>query len=223
MIYPTPHTLETASRDALEMMAHRLEEAGARTVRLHLAEIVSPMQGLWDVVSRLEGRPALLNLGRLHPHLLHKEFVDRVDNVAGFTQANLLNAYDTAARCRVRFDQIASEFDAVLTLSAPGEAPRARTQGDNSLNRDWTLLHVPCTNIPVARGPNRNANWPDPHGSALHRPACSCRRPPPWCPCLTAVPSHGRPRHRDPVDSQALRQAPPPRRTKRSAEPRPIR
>jgi hypothetical protein len=75
--------LETASRDALEMMAHRLEEAGARTVRLHLAEIVSPMQGLWDVVSRLEGRPALLNLGRLHPHLLHKEFVDGVDNVAG--------------------------------------------------------------------------------------------------------------------------------------------
>jgi hypothetical protein len=64
-IYPTPHTLETASRDALEMMAHRLEEAGVRTVRLHLAEIVSSMQGLWDVVSRLEGRPALLNLGRL--------------------------------------------------------------------------------------------------------------------------------------------------------------
>ena len=154
-IYPTPHTLETASRDALEMMAHRLEEAGARTVRLDLAEIFSPMQGLWDVVSRLEGRPALLNLGRLHPHLLHKEFVDRVDNVAGFTRANLLNAYDTAARCRVRFDQIASEFDAVLTLSAPGEAPRARTQGDNTLNRDWTLLHVPCINIPVARGPNR--------------------------------------------------------------------
>jgi Asp-tRNA(Asn)/Glu-tRNA(Gln) amidotransferase A subunit family amidase len=163
-IYPTPHTLETASRDALEMMAHRLEEAGARTVRLNLVEIVSPMQGLWEVVSRLEGRPALLNLGRLHPHLLHKEFVDGVDNVAGLTRANLLNAYDTAARCRVRFDQIASEFDAVLTLSAPGEAQRAHTQGDNTLNRDWTLLHLPCINIPVARGPNRNANWPDPHG-----------------------------------------------------------
>jgi hypothetical protein len=25
-------------------------------------------------------------------------------------------------------------------------------------------------------GPESNANWPDPHGSALHRPACSCRR-----------------------------------------------
>jgi hypothetical protein len=25
-------------------------------------------------------------------------------------------------------------------------------------------------------GPESNATWPDPHGSALHRPACSCRR-----------------------------------------------
>ena len=51
------------------------------------------------------------------------------------------------------FDRIADDFDAVLTLSAPGEAPRARTQGDNALNRDWTLLHVPCVAIPVGRGP----------------------------------------------------------------------
>jgi Asp-tRNA(Asn)/Glu-tRNA(Gln) amidotransferase A subunit family amidase len=113
------------------------------------------MQGLWEIVSRLEGRAALLNLERSHPHLLHKEFADRVKNVAGFTRKSLVDAYDTAARCRVGFDQVAGEFDAVLTLSAPGEAPRARTQGDNTLNRDWTLLHVPCINIPVGPGPNR--------------------------------------------------------------------
>jgi Asp-tRNA(Asn)/Glu-tRNA(Gln) amidotransferase A subunit family amidase len=91
----------------------------------------------------------------LHPHTLHKEFVDRVNNVAGFSRANLIDAYDAAARARMQFDRTAREFDAVLTLSAPGEAPQARTQGDNTLNRDWTLLHVPCINIPVALGPNR--------------------------------------------------------------------
>jgi Asp-tRNA(Asn)/Glu-tRNA(Gln) amidotransferase A subunit family amidase len=42
-----------------------------------------------------------------------------------------------------------------MTLSAPGEAPQGRTQGDNALNRDLTLLHVPCINIPVRPGPNR--------------------------------------------------------------------
>jgi Asp-tRNA(Asn)/Glu-tRNA(Gln) amidotransferase A subunit family amidase len=103
--------------------------------------------------------------------LLHKEFLDRVNNVAGFTRANLVDAYDTAARCRVRFDQIAREFDAVLTLSAPGEAPQARTQGDNTLNRDWTLLHVPCINIPAGLGPNRM-----PIGLTLTGPRYSDRR-----------------------------------------------
>jgi Asp-tRNA(Asn)/Glu-tRNA(Gln) amidotransferase A subunit family amidase len=170
-IHPTPHTVESSSRDALEMMTRRLQAAGARTVQLELAEIVSPLQGLWEVVARLEGRSALLNLERSQPHLLHKEFVDRVNNVAGFTRTNLVDAYDTAARCRVRFDQIAREFDAVLTLSAPGEAPRARTQGDNTLNRDWTLLHVPCINIPAGLGPNRM-----PVGLTLTGPRYSDRR-----------------------------------------------
>jgi len=103
--------------------------------------------------------------------LLHKEFANRVNNVAGYTRAQLVNAYDTAARCRVWFDQIAGVFDAVLTLSAPGEAPRARTQGDNTLNRDWTLLHVPCINIPVGLGPNRM-----PIGLTLTGPRYSDRR-----------------------------------------------
>jgi Asp-tRNA(Asn)/Glu-tRNA(Gln) amidotransferase A subunit family amidase len=56
---------------------------------------------------------------------------------------------------QVQFDRIAGEVDAVLTLSAPGEAPPGRTQGDNALNRDLTLFHVPCINIPAGLGPNR--------------------------------------------------------------------
>ena len=64
-------------------------------------------------------------------------------------------AYDTAATYRVQFDRIAGDFDAVLTLSAPGEAPEGRVQGDNSLNRDLTLLHVPCINITAGLGLNR--------------------------------------------------------------------
>jgi Asp-tRNA(Asn)/Glu-tRNA(Gln) amidotransferase A subunit family amidase len=91
----------------------------------------------------------------LHPHLLHEEFMRRANNVGGYSRAELLHAYDTAAQCRVQFDRIAREVDAVLTLSAPGEAPLGRTQGDNALNRNLTLLHVPCINMPAGLGPNR--------------------------------------------------------------------
>ncbi len=155
LIDATPYQVEPASRDALAQATQRLEAAGAVAVRRDLAEIFTPMAGLWEVVSRSEGRTAFLDLARLYPHLLHEEFMRRANNIGGFSRAELLHAYDTAAQCRVRFDRIAGEVDAVLTLSAPGEAPPGRTQGDNALNRDLTLLHVPCINIPAGLGPNR--------------------------------------------------------------------
>jgi Asp-tRNA(Asn)/Glu-tRNA(Gln) amidotransferase A subunit family amidase len=151
----TAYQVEPASRDALAQATQRLEAAGAVAVRRDLAEVFTPLAGLWEVVSRSEGRTAFLDLARLYPHLLHEEFMRRANNVGGFSRAELLHAYDTAAQCRVQFDRIAGEVDAVLTLSAPGEAPLGRTQGDNALNRDLTLLHVPCINIPAGLGPNR--------------------------------------------------------------------
>jgi Asp-tRNA(Asn)/Glu-tRNA(Gln) amidotransferase A subunit family amidase len=155
LIDTTAYQVEPASRDALAQATQRLEAAGAVAVRRDLAEVFTPLAGLWEVVSRSEGRTAFLDLARLHPHLLHEEFMRRVNNIGGFSRAELLHAYDTAAQCRVQFDRIAGEVDAVLTLSAPGEAPPGRTQGDNALNRDLNLLHVPCINIPAGLGPNR--------------------------------------------------------------------
>jgi Asp-tRNA(Asn)/Glu-tRNA(Gln) amidotransferase A subunit family amidase len=155
LIDATSYQVEPASSDALAQAAQRLEAAGAVAVRRDLAEIFTPLAGLWEVVSRSEGRTAFLDLARQHPHLLHEEFMRRANNIGGFSRAELLHAYDTAAQCRMQFDRIAREVDAVLTLSAPGEAPQGRTQGDNALNRDLTLLHVPCINIPVRPSPNR--------------------------------------------------------------------
>jgi Asp-tRNA(Asn)/Glu-tRNA(Gln) amidotransferase A subunit family amidase len=155
LIDGTAYQVEPASRDALEQATQRLVAAGAVAVRRDLTEIFTPLAGLWEVVSRSEGRTAFLDLARLYPHQLHEEFMRRANNVGGFSRAELLHAYDTAAQCRVQFDRIAGEVDAVLTLSAPGEAPLGRTQGDNALNRDLTLLHVPCINIPAGLGPNR--------------------------------------------------------------------
>ena len=45
-------------------------------------------------------------------------------------------------------------MDALLTPSAPGEAPRGlESTGDPAFCRVWTLLHVPCVNVPAAMGP----------------------------------------------------------------------
>jgi amidase len=46
-----------------------------------------------------------------------------------------------------------SGSDALLTLSAPGEAPPGLdSTGDPAFNRIWTLLHVPCASLPAATG-----------------------------------------------------------------------
>ena len=155
LIDATAYKADAASLDALTQAAERLETVGVITVHRDLAEIFTPLDGIWKTVSRSEGRTAFLDLARLHPHLLHQEFMRRANNIGGFTRSELVRAYDTAAKYRVQFDRIAGDFDAVLTLSAPGEAPEGRVQGDNSLNRDLTLLHVPYINIPAGLGPNR--------------------------------------------------------------------
>ena len=48
----------------------------------------------------------------------------------------------------------ASGFDALLTPSAPGEAPAIETTGDSVFNRVWTSLGVPTVHLPVTSGPS---------------------------------------------------------------------
>lgn len=47
-----------------------------------------------------------------------------------------------------------SAFDAVLTLSAPGEAPEfEQGTGSSVFNQPWTTLGVPCLTLPAGKGP----------------------------------------------------------------------
>ena len=48
---------------------------------------------------------------------------------------------------------IGEGFDAILTPSAPGEAPPIKTTGDSVFNRVWTALGVPTAHVPHGVGP----------------------------------------------------------------------
>jgi Asp-tRNA(Asn)/Glu-tRNA(Gln) amidotransferase A subunit family amidase len=145
---------EAGTPEALEHAAERLRRAGATVTVLDLPAEFEPLGEMQRVVMHSEGRAAFLSLSRTHPHLLHDDFFDRVENRDGYTRADLVAAYDHAGRCRTAFDAIAGEYDAVLTPSAKGEAPLGRHPGDAVFNRMWTLLHVPCVNLPSLPGPN---------------------------------------------------------------------
>jgi amidase len=48
-----------------------------------------------------------------------------------------------------------TEYDFLITPSAPGEAPATlETTGSSVFNRVWTLLGVPCVTLPCGSGPH---------------------------------------------------------------------
>lgn len=140
--------------EALNSAAETLRGAGAVVTALELPPHFAALTAMQNTIMLAEGQAAFLNLARGHGAALHDDFHARAENRAGITRAALREAYDTAARCRVEFDAIAGEFDAVIVPSARGEATAyVDGPGDAVFNRMWTLLHGPSVNVPGFRGP----------------------------------------------------------------------
>ncbi|KAK3044839.1 hypothetical protein LTS18_000220, partial [Coniosporium uncinatum] len=84
-------------------------------------------------------------------HFLH----GHVENKDKLSRKAQLEAYDGCARLRPIWDDIAGQFDAVITPSVPDEAPVGlESTGDASFCSMWTILHVPALNIPGFKGEN---------------------------------------------------------------------
>jgi Asp-tRNA(Asn)/Glu-tRNA(Gln) amidotransferase A subunit family amidase len=63
-------------------------------------------------------------------------------------------AHAYADECRGSVNEIFGDFDAIMCPSAPGEAPKGFATGNPIFQVTWTLLGVPCLNLPVGVGPN---------------------------------------------------------------------
>jgi Asp-tRNA(Asn)/Glu-tRNA(Gln) amidotransferase A subunit family amidase len=148
---PEWEATEPPMRDALERATRALARAGTAVSILELPEAFLGLSAAHKIIMYREGQAAFLNLYRNRLERLHDDFRHRVENRDGFSDQDLVAAHDLSARCRATFDTIARDYDAILTPSAPGEAPAGTTPGDAALNRIWTLLHVPCVNLPLWR------------------------------------------------------------------------
>jgi Asp-tRNA(Asn)/Glu-tRNA(Gln) amidotransferase A subunit family amidase len=140
---------EAATQEAMAQAEQLLRSAGAHVQALDLPPPFETLAALQLRVMRSEGQASLLNEHRLHGDALEASLRDQVLNTDRSTRAQLCQAWDTAAACRPQFDALASSFDAVLTPSTPGVAPLGlQNTGDLVFNGIWTLLHVPCVNVP---------------------------------------------------------------------------
>jgi len=146
-----PHRdrLELESISALETTATRLREGGHDVTFLNFPAEFGALDLFHRTILHREGAAAFRTLARRFGSVLHEDFHHRVENRDNRSLSDWTTALDGAARAQMTFDNIASGFDMIVVPSAPGVAPVGRKPGDPVLNAMWTLLRVPCINIPV--------------------------------------------------------------------------
>jgi Asp-tRNA(Asn)/Glu-tRNA(Gln) amidotransferase A subunit family amidase len=92
---------------------------------------------------------------RSHESLLSNEFAQRVRAGMKIGYEEYCRAAHEAAACRLQVGQEFTKADVFLTLSTPGEAPVGlESTGPSTFNKVWTLLHLPCANLPFGSGSN---------------------------------------------------------------------
>ncbi len=150
----------TASQAAPETLAlmDRIAAAAARA-----GATVTPVEMPTPVAALVEAHPAVMNIESA------EALAWELDNARAQVSAVLLEKMDwgraqpaavlAGARAAFRAAQAAfadaiAPFDAILTPSAPGEAPEGLGwTGDPAFNLVWTSLHVPCVTVPAGLGP----------------------------------------------------------------------
>ena len=146
---------EADTRAAMAEAETRLCAAGAQLTVLDLPPAFDRLTEAHRIIMQAEMRVSFLAEYRDLGEALYPEMVDIMRNKAGDTLAELTAAQDLAAACRAEFDRLAAPFDAVLTPSTTGPAPLGPDNtGAAIFNRIWTLLHMPCVNVPGLRAEN---------------------------------------------------------------------
>lgn len=141
---------DKAGEDALRVAAMAAERAGASVRAVALAEVVAEAWLKQPTVQHFEALEALAWEYRANYDVMPPLLRRRLDDSRHLTPADYDEAQGIAARARVALNEAFREFDVLLTLSAPGAAPKGlASTGDARFNRLWTLMGVPCVNIPT--------------------------------------------------------------------------
>jgi Asp-tRNA(Asn)/Glu-tRNA(Gln) amidotransferase A subunit family amidase len=141
---------EAAGAEALQVAARAAERAGAPVRTLALPEIVAEAWRIHPVIQEFEAHQALAWEYRDNYDAMAPNLRGRLDESKGATPAEYDAAMDVADRARRALASVFDDVDVILTLSAPGAAPQGLgSTGDARYNRLWTLMGVPCVNVPT--------------------------------------------------------------------------
>ena len=141
---------EASGGEALRIATEAAERAGASVRALALPEIVGEAWHAHSIVQEFEAHRALAWEYRENYQAMAPLLRARLDESKGTAPAAYDEAMDVASRARHALAKVFEEVDVLLTLSAPGAAPEGlASTGDARYNRLWTLMGVPCVNVPT--------------------------------------------------------------------------
>ena len=139
------HVLDTAIR--------AIERAGGRVRPLRFDSWMAELIAAHDTIQSYEAWQTLgfeydCHRAQLSPVLF--AFLARASNVDAAAYANTCASM---ARAKAKLAELFDGVTALLTPSAPDEAPDGlASTGDPAFNRNWTLLGCPCVNVPGLSG-----------------------------------------------------------------------
>ncbi len=138
------------ARAALDRARQAAEQAGAVVRDFALPAEFAAAFASHGTIQDFEARQALAWEYAHHRDALTAQLGPQLDEAQGLDAAAYDDARRKAHRARRLLKTLFSDFDAILTYSAPGFAPRTlASTGDSRFNRLWTLMGVPCVNVPV--------------------------------------------------------------------------
>jgi Asp-tRNA(Asn)/Glu-tRNA(Gln) amidotransferase A subunit family amidase len=141
---------DVAAEQALRIAGQAAERAGASVSALALPEIFAEAWRIHTTIQQFEAHQAFAWEYRANYDAMPPLLRERLDQSADITAAGYDAARATAIHARGALAEIFEEVDVLLTFSAPGAAPKGLDwTGDPRFNRLWTLMGVPCVNVPA--------------------------------------------------------------------------
>jgi Asp-tRNA(Asn)/Glu-tRNA(Gln) amidotransferase A subunit family amidase len=142
---------EAASAEALRIAVDAAQRAGASVRTLAMPELTAQAWGAQDTVQEFEAHQALAWEYQTQYDAMPPLLRAKLDETRGrILPADYDEARRIANRGRKALAKLFDDVDVLLTFSAPGAAPKGLAlTGDTRFNKLWTLMGVPCVNIPA--------------------------------------------------------------------------
>jgi Asp-tRNA(Asn)/Glu-tRNA(Gln) amidotransferase A subunit family amidase len=141
---------DAAGSEALKIAAAAAERAGASVRALKLPDIVAEAWAIQPTIQQFEAHQAFAWEYRKNYDVMPPKLRGRLDESLGLTPTDYDAARAIALRARAALAEVFGEVDVLLTLSAPGAAPKGlASTGDPRFNRLWTLMGSACVNVPA--------------------------------------------------------------------------